>query len=311
MKLWLNFRDIEYVSAIAKTGSITAAANQLHMSQPALSIYTSKLEERLGIQLFDRLGKRFVPTYAGRCLLESGMEILQERNDLQRKMEELIQGEAGRLRIGFPFIRGITLLPPVLKEYKQQHPLVEVTVWEDNAERLEEKVTNGELDLVFISYVTDKPYLEYQQILSDPIVLYIPNDSPLVRKAVWRDEFPYPWIDLSLCKDMDFISNYPEQKTFQISQQIFDAHNFQPKIIIQVQNQLTAIHLAATGYGIYLAPAYFSYSIAFARSKSPAMLSIGHTKPYNMGFVAAWRKGLYPSKLIQDFVYITQKIYSY
>lgn len=311
MELWLNFRDIEYIAAIAKTGSMTAAAQSLHISQPALSIYISKLEERLGLAVFDRIGKRFRLTYAGECLLSGGSEILRIRDDLQMKMAELSSGEKGLLRVGFPYIRGITLLPPVLKAYKQLHPKVDVLVCEDNADNLQKKVAEGELDLAFISHVLDDPSLEYQQILSDPIVLYVPNDSPLVRKAIWREGFPYPWIDLTLCKDMEFVSNYPEQKTYQISKQIFEDYGFQPKIAIKVQNQLTAIHLVSTGYGAYLAPAYFSYNIDFLRSENPVMLSVGKEQPYSMGFVAAWRKGLYPPRLTLDFVEITQKTYSY
>lgn len=311
MELWLNFRDIEYVSAIAKTGSITLAAQNLHISQPALSIYINKLEERLGVQLFNRIGKRFSLTYAGHCLLNGGIEILRLRDDLQGKIREIVQGEKGQLKVGFPYIRGITLLPPVLKEYKQLHPQVDIIVCEDNADNLQKKVAEGELDLAFISQVLDDSSLECREILSDPIVLYVPNDSTLVRKAVWREGFQFPWIDLNLCRDMDFVSNFPEQKTYQISQQIFEDHGFQPKIAIQVQNQLTAIHLVATGYGAYLAPAYFSYNINFSRSESPTMLSVGKEFPYSMGFVAAWRKGLYPSKLLLDFVETTQRTYSY
>ena len=311
MDILLNFRDIEYVSAIAKNGSITLAAQHLFISQPALSIYINKLEERLGIQLFERIGKRFMLTYAGHCLLNGGTEILRMRDDLQGKLAEIVNGDKGQLRVGFPYIRGITLLPPVLKEYRLLHPNVDVLVCEDNAENLQEKVAKGELDLVFISHVLDNPSLEYQQILSDPIVLYVPNNSPLVRKALWREGFTYLWIDLAQCQDLEFVSNFPEQKTYQISQQIFEDHGFQPKIAIQVQNQLTAIHLVATGYGAYLAPAYFSYNIAFSRSESPTLLSVGKEHPYSMGFVAAWRRGLYPPKLTLDFVDVTQKNYSY
>ena len=311
MELWLNFRDIEYVSAVAKSGSITLASLDLHISQPALSIYLNKLEERLGVQLFNRIGKRFTLTYAGHCLLNGGTEILRLRDDLQGKMEEIVHGDKGQLKVGFPYIRGITLLPPVLKEYKRLHPQVDIQVYEDNADNLQRKVADGEIDRAFISQVLDDPALICREILSDPIVLYVPNDSSLVRKAIWREGFQYPWIDLNLCREAEFVSNFPAQKTYQISQRIFDDHGFQPKIVIQVQNQLTAIHLVATGYGAYLAPAYFSYNINFARSESPAMLSVGKERPYTMGFVAAWRKGLYPSKLLLDFVEVSQKAYSY
>ena len=75
------------------------------------------------------IGKRFTLTYAGHCLLNGGTEILRLRDDLQGKMEEIVHGDKGQLKVGFPYIRGITLLPPVLKEYKRLHPQVDIQVY--------------------------------------------------------------------------------------------------------------------------------------------------------------------------------------
>lgn len=311
MGVWLSFRDVEYVAMVAKYGNITLAAQNLHISQPALSIYLGKLEERLGTPLFDRIGKKIQPTYAGQCVLEGGAEILRLRNDLHLKLDEIVYGGKGQLRVGLPYIRGITMLPPVLKEYKRMHPGVEVIVCEDNPPALQKKLCEGELEVAFFSRVLDDPSIEWEEILSDPIVLYLPGDSPLLGQAVRREGFAYPWIDLSLCKEMEFVLNYPSQRTYEISMQVFRDHGFAPKIAVQVQNQLTAIHLAGTGCGLYLAPAYFSFNVSFVREDRPVMLSVGKTGPYMMEFVAAWRRGLYPSRLVVDFVRATKRVYAY
>lgn len=309
MASWLNFRDIEYVTAVAKCGSVTLAAQKLHLSQPALSIYLGKLEDRLGVPLFDRVGKKMRPTYAGQCILEGGAEILRLRNDLHLKLDEIIQEDTGHLRVGLPYIRGITMLPPVLKEYKRLHSGITVSVFEDNPPTLQKQLREGELDVAFFSHVLDDPTIEWEEILSDPIVLYVPKDSHLLNQATRRKGFSHPWIDFSLCQKMDFVLNFPSQRTYEISSLIFQDYGFWPNISLQVQNQLTAIHLAGTGYGVYLAPAYFSFNVSFTKESCPVMLSIGKTAPYMMKFVAAWRKGLYPSKLVVDFVQTTKSVY--
>lgn len=311
MSVWLSFRDVEYVTAVAKYGNVTLAAENLHISQPALSIYLGKLEERLGVALFDRVGKKIRPTYAGQCVVEGGAEILRLRDDLHLKLDEIVYGGKGHLRLGLPYIRGITMLPPVLKEYKRLYPEVSVSIFEDNPAALQKLLCEGELDVAFFSRVLDDPSIEWEEILSDPIVLYVSQDSPLLEHTARREGFPYPWVDFSLCREMDFVLNFPSQRTYEISEQVFSDYGFQPNIAAQVQNQLTAIHLAGTGCGVYLAPAYFSFNVSFVKEDRPIMLSIGENAPYMMPFVAAWRKGLYPSKLVLDFVETTKKVYAY
>lgn len=309
MTLWLDIRDIEYVAAIAKYNSITLAAQELFITQPALSIYLSKLEARLGIPLFDRIGKKFLLTYAGEQLLEGGKDILRSRDSIQKQFDEMLHYERGRLRVGFPSIRGISFFPPVLRTFHEKYPKIEVVTQEDDAEILATRVKSGELDIAFFNRFSVDPLLEYHPILSDPIVLYVSEQFPLLGEAKQREGFPYPWIDLKLCEHESFILNYPDQKTYQITEQIFHDYDMQPDISVQMQNQLTSIHLAATGCGIYLAPEYFSRNILF--SQSPRLLSFGENKSYSMEFVAAWRKGAYTPSIVQNFVDIARQVYSY
>ncbi len=311
MSIWLSFRDVEYVSVVAQLGSVTQAAQQLHITQPALSIYLSKLESRLGTPLFNRVGKKILPSYAGECILRSGGEILRIRDELQDEIDDIIKGECGRLRIGIPPVRGTTFLPPVLQQYRKKHPNVEIVIEESDPGELHRKLCQGELNLAFYSYVSDDPTIECQEIISDPIVLYVPPEFHLIQHAVKRDGFSYPWLDFNLCRDERFIVNYPSQRTYEISNRIFGDYEFTPTIAMQIQNQLTAIHLAGAGIGLYLAPAYFSFNISFPQENSPVILSVGRQNPYMMPFIAAWRKGLYPSKLAMEFVETAKQVYSY
>lgn len=308
MDVWLSFRDIEYVTAIAKFGGISQAAEKLLITQPALSIYLSKLEERLGTKLFYRVGRKFVLTYAGECVLKEGRRILSIRDQLQFQLGEIVQHRAGRLRVGFPYARGISFFAPTLKAYQERYPNVDVVVSEDDSRELERRLVAGELDVAFFSRIHETGELDFIRILEDPMVLYTCEDAPLLKCACEREGFRHPWIDLRLCAGEKFVLNFPEQTTCQLTERIFADYGIRPQATTRVKNQLTAIHLAAVGCGLYLAPEYFSYNIDF--SHRLAILTFGEQRQYTMDYIAAWRKEVSSVKLIQDFVRCAQNVYS-
>ena len=82
----MNVRDFEYIIEIANQRSISKAAASLFVSQPALSKYVQRMEESLGVRLFQRVGKQFIPTYAGERCVEKARQIL---SDNRRKLDEL------------------------------------------------------------------------------------------------------------------------------------------------------------------------------------------------------------------------------
>ena len=96
----MDLREQEYVVALARHQSITKAAEELYISQPTLSIFLNRLEERMGVPLFDRVGKRLVPTCAGALYVRSAREMLAIQNEFRGELNDMIQGSAGRLRLG-------------------------------------------------------------------------------------------------------------------------------------------------------------------------------------------------------------------
>ena len=85
----MNLKEQEYVCALAENGTITAAAKELFISQPALSIYINNLEKSLGVRLFERVGKQFILTYAGEQYVEKAKLILQLSHELDEKLKEI------------------------------------------------------------------------------------------------------------------------------------------------------------------------------------------------------------------------------
>lgn len=85
----MNLKEQEYVCALAENGTITAAAKELFISQPALSIYINNLEKSLGVRLFERVGKQFILTYAGEQYVEKAKLILQLSHELDEKLKDI------------------------------------------------------------------------------------------------------------------------------------------------------------------------------------------------------------------------------
>ena len=302
----MEFRDLEYVSAIARCQSVTRAAEELGITQPSLSSYIKNLEKRLGTPVFQRAGKRLIPTWAGQRMIEEGRELLPRREKLQEELRGIAKGERGKLRLGFPILRGISLLPATLPAFRQLYPRVELALFEEDASRLDELVLSGEVDLAFFNRPVDNESMEYQIISQEEIVLCTHDKDPLIRRARPRQGCRYPWLDIRLCRDEAFILNYPEQRTTQIADHIFCQAGFRPRVSLQVRSLMTTVALSALGYGMCFASE--KYPTQMCLGKKPAVLSIGEPVIY-MNLVAAYRRSAVLPRYVQDFIEIARALY--
>lgn len=310
LAMGLEFRDIEYVNMIIECGGVSKAAEALHITQPALSIYIRGLEQRLGLTLFSRVGKKIFPTYAGKCLAEQGRELLFLRGNLQRQLADVKNQKQGLLRIGFSSMRGVSFLPIMLKNFQQRYPDIEVQYQEQWIQTLEKMLLNNELDVAFFDLVDRHDKLTYEHIFLDTAVIYLAKELAAACSVKKRPEYPYPWIDIRELAGQPFIRNFPEQNTERIVRQVFKDYAMAPEVAMRVRNQITSVSLAAYGYGVYIAPNFFIYNLA--QPLLPAILSFGETPDqYGLEFVAATVRGGYVSKAAQNFIELAKEIYSY
>ena len=101
----MNVRDFEYIIEIANQRSISKAAASLFVSQPALSKYVQRMEESLGVRLFQRVGKQFIPTYAGERCVEKARQILSLHEQMVNEMRDISMSRAGKIALGVPMGR--------------------------------------------------------------------------------------------------------------------------------------------------------------------------------------------------------------
>ena len=145
----INIRALAYLQKAAELASFTAAAEELGISQPALSQSLSQLEQRLGVALFEQDGRHRRLTEAGRQVADFATEVLGRAGDLESWIRSHADGAVGRLHVGLTDAATLYLLPEALMSFRERHPAVEMRLVVDSTSALCDLLARYELDLVF------------------------------------------------------------------------------------------------------------------------------------------------------------------
>lgn len=246
----MNLKEQSYVCTLAKTGSLTQAAKLLFISQPALSLAISSLENHLGVRLFDRVGKQFVLTFAGELYVEKALPMLRLKEEFDTELIERMHGQNERLRVGIQNIRSHFLTPSVLPQITKMFPQTKIVWVEHNYEPLEQMLLNSKLDIFFCNCKSFRKEFEYIPILSDQVVFLTPGDHPLSAHALSRPEQSFPWLDLTLFQNERFILLGETQSLRRYSNQILKACNVSPKNVFYLKKVFNMISLINQGFGV-------------------------------------------------------------
>lgn len=241
----MELHQLRYFVAVAQAGNFSRAAERCHVSQPSLSQQILKLERRLGHPLFHRLGRRAVPTDAGRMLLNRAISILADVDDAELRLRSGDQAGTGRLAIGAIPTIAPYLLPPILRAFVRRCPHVELVVLEDVTDRLVDAVVAGELDLALVALPLASDHLQTEPLFAEPLLLAIPPRHSLARRrrVTIRDLAGERFILLG--------------EMHCLGEQVLNfcrAHECQPQIACRSAQIATIQSLIALGQGISILP---------------------------------------------------------
>src|SRR5918911_5762955 len=178
----MDVRDLEVFLSVAKNLNFTRAGDEVHLSQPSISVRVRKLESELGIKLFEHVGKRVALTEAGRTLMPYARRVVAALDDARHAVEELQGLERGTLRIGASTTPGMYLVPKIVARFKRRHPKIEVRLEIKDTRQIEEEVLRNEFDFGFVGGHLIGNEVEVIPWLTDEIVLVAPPDHLLTRK---------------------------------------------------------------------------------------------------------------------------------
>jgi len=169
--------------AVADSGSFSLAAEQLFLTQPAISKRVSALENELEARLFDRIGRGVSLTEAGQALLPRARNILLDLEDSVRALSNLSGEVHGTLRFGTSHHIGLHRLPPVLKEFVHVYPEVRLDIRFMDSEEACLAVEHGELELAIVTLPPSPAnVLQTEKVWDDPLAIMVARDHPLAQK---------------------------------------------------------------------------------------------------------------------------------
>ena len=167
----MEIRQLRAFVAIAETGTFTAGALRVHVTQAAISMQIRQLETEIGARVFVRAPRHVILTEAGEQLLRRARHILREHDAALDEIAELAGAEKGRLRIGSASAMVLTdQLPAILKDLRKQHPAAEISVMSGTSEVLVDQILAGEVDIAFVSLPVDVRGIKTERLSDDQLV---------------------------------------------------------------------------------------------------------------------------------------------
>ena len=296
----MDLRSLRYVAAIAAHQNLTKAAESLYVGQPTLSKFLAGLERELGLRLFDRIGHRYVPTYAGSRYVEAAREILRLKAGLDDEMADILKREVGVLNVAFANMRGSYMLPEVLPRFRDLHPNVRLNVFEGSSSENDRRLLSGEIDVAFYSMPSaPNPRIAYHPLASEELLICKRAGHPLGRYARSDPDSAWPRLELSRLRDELVLMMMPEQRTRQIVDAILEENGLRFENVLYTPNIPAIMGLVANGYGVSFV---FDAHLKHRAGTAPIdCYSFGRPRTV-CHFVAATRQGSYLSSHAQVFI---------
>jgi DNA-binding transcriptional LysR family regulator len=281
----MELNQLQYFQTVAQLQHFTHAAEALSISQPALSRSIARLEEELGIPLFERQGRSVSLNPYGQLFLKRVNRVLQEIDFAQNELQNLIDPGKGSVSLGFIHSQGSNLVPDLLGSFRKTFPMIRFKLYQNITNQLLDKLENGEIDLCFCSQPS-REHIQWLKLFSEEIVLIVPKDHPLATRQS---------ITLQELADEPFIVFKEELSLGEIIFQLFQQAGFSPKITFEGEEFGTVAGLVSAALGIALIPR--------SKAQESADVSIIHISEPKCERVVgiSWVEGHYLSPAAKNF----------
>ncbi|MFN8582872.1 MAG: LysR family transcriptional regulator [Gemmatimonadaceae bacterium] len=236
----LDVRDLRLVATIAELGNLTRASEQLNLTQSALSHQLADLERRIGAPVFERSGRRMIPTRVGRHLSASAAPTLARLRHLEHDLAQLATGREGELRIATECYTCYHWLPPVLKSFHTQHPAIDVRVMAEATADPFAALADGSLDLAIGWSKLRSSRFKVVPLFHDELMLVVSSAHRLAERDVVRP---------AELRGERFLVYSPPETNFAF-QQVFAPAGISPRQLSVLQLTEAIVELVKANLGI-------------------------------------------------------------
>ena len=184
----MTLQQLEYVTAVAQWGSFVTAAEKCFVTQPTLSMQVKKLEEEVGILLFDRSRQPVALTDAGKMFIDQARVVLRENKRLKEVVATAKGDIAGELKIGIIPTLAPYLLPLFANAFTETYPEVNLIVDELTTDNIINSLKKETIDCGILATPLHEPQLNEMHLFNEPFVAYLSRKSPLWNKRTLKTE---------------------------------------------------------------------------------------------------------------------------
>lgn len=261
---WVMFRNMEYIYAVYKLGSFSAAAESLFVTQPCLSAMVKKTEEQLGVPIFDRKAKPLRLTEYGERYISYIENLQAMESELEQYLNDVRGLRTGKLNVGANNIFASYILPGLIHKFKELYPGVQVQMTEGNLSYLEDSLTRGAIDLVLDNCPMNPNLFEQHALGTEHLLLAVhrcfrKNDLLASSRFTYNDILANCHINSEISAvsiqdfaDIPFIALRTGNDTRYRMDQLFSDAQVKPYIQLEVDQLATAYNIACSKLGATL-----------------------------------------------------------
>lgn len=295
----MDFKDLDYIVAVANEQSLSRAAEKLIVTQPTLSKTVARLEKAAGCPLFERTQHGLSLTEEGTRFVEIARKLLTLKEELDEEMRGIATGGAGRIHLGISYTFSRSLVPRVLPVFSRTHPAAEVVIHTETSSLLQRMLLDGELDVAILVETERHKALSYETLFFEQILLAISPDNALTTLGAARENEDYPYLDPKSLQGQRFILSQEKMRLRESADAFFRAEGIIPDVAVTTASTTTAINLASQGVGVAFIPA--STAMDYVEPPVPLYFSTADTLA-DWKVVIALRRKNKKSALLGSFV---------
>ncbi len=221
----ITLKHLQIFVEVAKTCSMSKAANHLFVSQPTISQKIADIENYYDIKLFERYSKTLCISEEGKRFLEYATRVLMEMDKLDHAF--LNHDDLLFCRIGATMTIGSSLFPQLISSLQNLHPDMQIKGYVDNTEGIEKKILNNELDIGLVEGITTNPHIISEPIIQDCLVVICGKKHPFTkRKVVTREDL----------RDLPFVMREEGSGTRNLFEHYMQSHNIPFNVVFECRS---------------------------------------------------------------------------
>ncbi|WP_169308258.1 LysR family transcriptional regulator [Ferrimonas aestuarii] len=235
-----TLRQLEVFLEVYQSGSLTQAAQRMHLSQPTVSIQLKRLSEALGVTLYHFRGRQLLFTESARLLAQCASEVLRCGERFEMALADLHQLKSGTLRIAV-VTSAKYFVPHIIGPFCRQYPLIDIRLKIGNRAQIRQRLQQGLDDIYVFSQIPDHPPVHSRPLLDNPLVVVAASDDSLFQQSK---------LTLAKLASRPFLMRERDSGTRQAIERHLRAHNIELNVRMEIESNEAIKHCVAEGLGL-------------------------------------------------------------